>query len=216
MTLDSDGDPEPYEATASAASSVTPDSISALATRGYVWMIVDDDLLDEDPEMFQIGTDPTSEAGRIEPAMIRLVDADPDVTLSIDAVEEGADEVTMTITATSNGAMPGIFEIPTSRWGLVDEDGVGVANDSTAPTGYVFTVSGPLTIDRNQTEGTVTVTVTAPEDADDDDEMFKVGLNTADGATVRAVALAGVTGVNVTVGDLEVTVEEPDDENGGG
>ena len=161
----------------SALTAIEQDSVAPLVSRGRAWLVVTDDLLDEDPEMIQVGTTPTGEENRIEPVMISLGDSDPDVTLSIDAVEEGADEVSMTITAMSNGPMPGIFEIPTNRWGLVDEDGVGVATDSTAPTGYVFTVSGPLTIDRNQTEGTVTVTVTAPEDADDEDEMFKVGLN---------------------------------------
>ncbi|WP_419167231.1 hypothetical protein [Candidatus Palauibacter sp.] len=66
-----------------------------------------------------------------------------------------------------------------------------------------------MTIDRNQTEGTVTVTVTAHEDADEDNEMLEIGL------TNQVVQLADAKGVSVTVGMLEVTVEDNDGGNGG-
>ncbi|WP_423927789.1 hypothetical protein [Candidatus Palauibacter sp.] len=131
-----------------------------------VWLAAADDTADEDPQLIQIGETPETEEARIEPVMITIMDADPDVTLSIDAVDEGADEVTMTITATAAGAMPGIFEIGADRWAILAEDGTAA---NPVPDGYVFTASGTLTIDRNQTEGTVTVTVTVPEDDDKDD-----------------------------------------------
>ena len=69
--------------------------------------------------------------------------------------------------------------------------------------GYAFTASGTLTIDRSETEGTVSVTVSTPEDDDKDDGMFMTGLNSA-------VTLSGVTPVAVSVGQLEVTVTDND------
>ena len=60
----------------------------------------------------------------MEPAMITIVDADPEVTLSIEDVDEGAEDMTVTVTATAAGPMPGIFEIPASAW-----DGSVAGND---------------------------------------------------------------------------------------
>ena len=138
--------------------------------------------------------------------MIMIVDSDPEVTLSIDAVDEGADEVTMTITATAAGPMPGIFEIAADRWNLA-----AVAPADTVPTGFELVASGALTIDRNQTEGTVTVTVTAPDDEDTEDAKFKIGLTTN-----QVVALVDATDVDITVGMLEVTVTDDDEDEGNG
>ena len=208
---------DPYDPTASAITTVTPAAVPGATglTQAYAWLSVADDLTDDDPELIQIGADPDDEAMRIEPVMMTIVDADPDVTLSIDAVDEGADEVTMTITATAAGGMPGIFEIDADRWAILNED--GVAAQAADVEGYTFTTSGTLTIDRNQTSGTVTVTVSVPEDDDKDDGMFKVGL-VAGAGTARAVELSGVTAVNVSVADLTVTVtdNDKDDGNGGG
>ena len=198
-----------------AITEIPQDSVAPLVSRGRAWLVVTNDLLDEEPEMIRIGAVPADESNRIDPVMISLVDADPDVSFSIDSVEEGADEVTMTITATANGAMPGIFEIPADRWGFVNADGT-VADPTADPNpfaGYTFAVSGTLTIDRNQTDGTVDVTVTVPEDAGD--SMFKVGVVAGTG-TARQVALSPATpAITLTVGDLEVTVDEKEDENGG-
>ncbi|WP_419167232.1 hypothetical protein [Candidatus Palauibacter sp.] len=107
--------PDPYLSTADVVPTTTPavyDFLPAGATEADVWLIANDDLEDEEAAFIQIGAEPTGEEGRIEPRMIRIDDADPDVTLSIDDVSEGADGVTMTVTATAAGAMPGIFEIP--------------------------------------------------------------------------------------------------------
>ena len=200
--------PDPYLSTAAVVLTVDAAEypfLPAGATEADVWLIANDDLEDEEAEFIQIGADPQGEVNRIEPVMVRIDDADPDVTLSIGNVSEGADGVTMTVTATAGGPMPGIFDLPAARWALVDEGG------ALATAGYVFTASGPLTIDRNQMSGTVTVTVTAPEDADTDNEMLKIGLT-----TTQAVELTDATDVSVSVGMLDLTVTDNDEENGGG
>jgi hypothetical protein len=193
----------PYNPDADRIPMITPVRRTTRLSTADVWLVASDDNEDEELETIQIGADPTGEEGRIEPVMITVVDADPEVTLSIDAVDEGADEVTMTITATAAGPMPGIFEIPADRW--------DIANAANLPTGFELVASGTLTIDRNETEGTVTVTVTAPDDADKEDAMFKIGLTTN-----QVVALGGVENVDTSVGMLEVTVTDDDKDNGGG
>ena len=194
----------PYDSSATALDEVIPVASTRTAGRSFadVWLVAHDDTEDEEPQTIRIGADPDSEEGRIQPVMITIIDSDPEVTLLIDAVDEGADEVTMTITATAAGPMPGIFELPAGRW--------NVAGAADLPTGFEFVVSGTLTIDRNQTKGTVTVTVTvtvtAPDDEDKEDAKFKIGLTTN-----QVVGLSGVDpAVNVSVGDLEVTVTDDD------
>ena len=81
-----------------------------------VWLLAIDDTEDEPLETIQIGEDQIGEVGRIEPIMITIVDSDPEVTLSIEEVDEGAEDMTVTVTATAAGPMPGIFEIPASAW----------------------------------------------------------------------------------------------------
>ena len=200
---------QPYDPAADTITMVTPVASSSTAGRSFadVWLVATDDLEDEEPQLIQIGADPTSEEGRIQPVMITIIDSDPEVTLSIDAVDEGADEVTMTITATAAGPMPGIFEIAADRWNLA-----AVAPADTVPTGFELVASGTLTIDRNQTTGTVTVTVTAPDDEDTEDAKFKIGLTTN-----QVVQLSPADPeVMVTVGMLEVTVTDDDKDNGNG
>jgi hypothetical protein len=202
------GPAAPYDGTTTVITEVTLNDYTYLKpgqSRADVWLVANDDTEEEQTEFVQFGADPTGEANRIVPALVPLLDADPDVTLSIDAVAEGADGVTLTVKATSAGPMPGIFDLPADRWQLVDEGG------ALATAGYVFTASGPLTIDRNETSGTVTVTVTTPEDEDTDNEMLKIGLTTE-----QSVTLADATDLKVSVGMLEITVEDDDEENGGG
>ena len=167
-----------------------------------VWLVATDDTEDEEPEMIQIGAEPTGEDARIEPVMITIMDADPEVTLSIEDVDEGAEEVTVTLTATAPGPMPGIFEIPASAWALAADQ-----------AGYALTASGTLTIDRNETEGTVSLTVTVPEDDDQDDGMFMVEYSAG------AVTLTGADDVQVSVEAMvagRVVDNDKDDGNGGG
>ncbi|WP_419167239.1 Ig-like domain-containing protein [Candidatus Palauibacter sp.] len=200
----------PYDPDAAAITTFTPLSFSDPA-KAYVdvWIVANDDTDDEEVETIQIGAEPNSEVERLEPIFISIEDADPDVTLSIDAVEEGADEVTMTVTATSNGAMPGIFEIDADRWALIEKDG----GTALADAGYAVVASGTLTIDRNEKEGTVSVTVSVPEGAGD--SMFSLNL-AGGGANANDVELSDDTDVSLSVSDLEVTVEAADDGNGGG
>ena len=194
----------PYDAANTEASSVTLQPSTSNEQRGYwyAWLVPNDDTEDEEPETIQIGATPASEASRMEPGMITIMDADPEVTLSIDAVDEGADEVTMTVTATAAGPMPGIFEIPATAWEALSDD--------MTEAGYAFVATGTLTIDRNQTEGTVSVTVTTPEDDDKEDGMFMVSLTDA------SVTLAGAANDQgeVTVGMLTVTVVDNDKDDG--
>jgi hypothetical protein len=169
-----------------------------------VWLVATDDTDDEEPEMIEIGEDPTSEDARIEPVMITIMDADPDVTLSIEDVDEGAEEVTVTLTATAPGPMPGIFEIPANSWKLTEED---------EQAGYALTASGTLTIDRSETEGTVSLTVTVPEDDDQEDGMLMVNY------TGGAVTLSGADNVQVSVEAMvagRVVDNDKEDGNGGG
>ena len=101
-----DNSPDPYLGTEQTVTSRAPIAYSFLpagASETDVWLVANDDLEDEEVEFIQIGADPDDEAGRIEPVMIRIDDADPDVTLSIGDVSEGADGTTMTITATAAG-----------------------------------------------------------------------------------------------------------------
>ncbi|WP_419934841.1 hypothetical protein [Candidatus Palauibacter sp.] len=216
-TVSATGVATPYTGGEQDIAEVMPAAVGATRpglSVAYAWLSADDDTADEDPQLIQIGETQTDEEARIEPAMITIVDADPDVTLSIDAVDEGADEVTMTITATAAGEMPGIFEIAADRWALVEDE------DQETPTleslGYAVVASGSLTIDRNQTSGTVTVTVSVPEDADKDDGMFKVAVSDAGGTVAQVVTLSPTTPrkVDVSVGQLEVTVTDNDKSDG--
>ncbi|WP_419942523.1 hypothetical protein [Candidatus Palauibacter sp.] len=82
-----------------------------------VWLLVADDTTDPaTPETIQIGAAADGEVARMEPAMITVVDADPEVTLSVTPgeVNEGAEDVTLTVTATAAAPMPGIFEFDLS------------------------------------------------------------------------------------------------------
>ena len=194
---------QPYDPTEPVASTVAA-FVDANITFYDVWLVATDDTEDEDPEMIQIGDNPTGEDARIEPVMITIMDADPDVTLSIEDVDEGAEEVTVTLTATAPGPMPGIFEIPANAWKLTDED---------EQAGYALTASGTLTIDRSETEGTVSLTVTVPEDDDQEDGMLMVSY------TGGAVTLAGADNVQVSVDAMvagRVVDNDKDDGNGGG
>ena len=182
--------------------SLRPSSLNLQRGYWYAWLVAEDDTDDEEPETIQIGADATEEAGRMEPAMITIMDSDPEVTLSIEDVDEGAEDMTVTVTATAAGPMPGIFEIAAGDWEALSQEMM--------EAGYAFTASGTLTIDRNQTEGTVSVTVTAPEDDDKDDGMFMVSL------TDPAVALSGAAPGQgeVTVGMLTVKVVDNDKDDG--
>lgn len=194
-----------YDPTAAAITGAAP----VAATNGKsasvsVWLLVanDTDVGDPDnPETILIGTAPDNEEGRMEPVMITVTDADPEVTLSVTPgeVNEGDEDVTLTITATASAPMDGIFEFPLSELQVTDS----------SPTAGVTLggLTGTLVIDNNATTGTATFTATVAED-DDDTNDHEVTIGRSDGTVT-------VGTLTVTVGRAELTVVDNDEEDDG-
>ena len=195
----------PYDGTVASIAVIKPviATPTAKSASVSVWLLVADDETDpETPETIQIGTSPTNEEMRVEPAMITVVDADPEVTLSVTPgqVDEGAENVTLTVTATAAAPMPGIFEFNLSA--------LAPRGEGAADSGVTVVGTGTLVIDRNATTGTGTITVTVAEEedaTDTEDAEVEIGLD---------AAAVSVDGIMVTVGRADLKVVDNDEDDG--
>ncbi|WP_420616085.1 hypothetical protein [Candidatus Palauibacter sp.] len=172
--------------------------IPADSTSGKAMVMVDaadDGVQDEQNESIALTVSGSTVQGvHYAPAMIAIMDDDPDIQLSLSqsSAAEGDGAVTLTITATAKSAVSGIV---TASVAIAGEDGA-VAN-----TDFTATTPVELTIDGGGTVGTATTTVTILDDSDDDD-----------GETIEFSAVnVTVGGKDYTFGSVKLTIVDNDD-----
>ena len=172
--------------------------IAAGMTSGTAMVMVDatdDGDQDEQNESIELTVGGSAVQGvHYAPAMIAIMDDDPDIQLSLSqsSAAEGDGAVTLTITATAKSAVSGIV---TASVVIAGADGAVAATDYTATTPV------ELTIDAGGTVGTATTTVTIIDDADDDD-----------GETIEFTAANVTVGTKAyTFGSVKLAITDNDD-----
>ena len=165
------------ETTSEATASVTVMADEETGMRSGVDTVsvdaTDDATQDELNEAINVAATTPSSAEQgvyVKPAMIMILDDDPDFTLTADMTEidEDAGTVTVELTATTTEAVGGIVNFELALGGTATR-GAANTDDYNGPA----TVT--LQIDGGGTSATATVTLTIVDDAaDDDDETITV------------------------------------------
>ena len=175
--------------------------IAAMMTSGMAEVEVnaaDDAEQDEANESIVVAAQNSTEQGvYVAPAMIMILDDDPDVQLSANMteVDEDAGTVTVELTATAASTVGGIVNFSLVLGGTAE----GSGTDYTASPSPVA-----LQIDGGQTTGTATVTLDIEDDPTDEPNETIVFAD-ADGAEV------GGGGKTYTIGSVTVTIMDNDD-----
>ncbi len=165
-----------------------------------VWVTAIDDANADSElgEQIEISDDTRTDANGVyvAPAKITIIDADPDITLTVtrnSSIDEGADATSVEVTATLPTGVTAPHILTFTIGNIAACDAVSAsASDQT------------FTIDTGSSSGSGTVSVTPEDDIDGDDMDCDVTATVAPEAKTTG-------GVNWTIKDAELTIVNSDD-----